>query len=233
MPQTLARLLESYAFLQSALKDHRFQMAADQINDFERRLDRTFLEILKHSSAEPRVTITQLRFLMTQLVGMAADPDRAAALRTLCQQHLDHLAAALATAPAPSPALAHPGHEYAYLDSLRDRVALIGRDYRYKFTNAANANYHNETQQSFVGRPNWLLVSDNYFETVSKPRFDACFAGETRSFVSAHQHSNPARLFAVNFDPVRNAIGEVEAVMVSCRDVTGLEVPTELVIPLR
>ena len=231
MPITLTRVLKSYEFLQSALADHRHQMAAGQIADFERKLDGAFLDILKHSSIEPRVTITQVRFLMTQLVGMAADPERATALRVICQQHLDHLAKTMA--PEPLSAASYPSIEFAYLDSLRDRVALIGRDYRYKFTNVANANYHHQSQQGFVGRPNWLMVSDAYFAGVSKPRFDMCFSGASCSYISAHEATTPKKLFAVNFDPVRDASGEINAVMVSCRDISDLQVPEELVIPLR
>lgn len=230
MPLNIARLLKTYEFLQTSLSDHRHQMAAVQVAEFERKLDRIFVEIVRYSSREPRVTIAQLRFLMMQLVSLAGSAERASALRTVCQQHLDQLAAMLA--PDPPPPACHPTYQHAYLDSLRDRVALIDRDYRYQFTNRANADYHHQAQENFVGRPNWLMVSDAYFAGVTKPRFDACFVGESSSFISAHQAMTPRKLFAVNVDPVRDATGEINAIMVSCRDITGLDVPEELIIPL-
>ena len=65
------------------------------------------------------------------------------------------------------------------LDSLPDRVAVITRDYRYLYSNAANSEYLKSKPIELVGRHLSEFIGSELFEGCFKSKLDACFAGET------------------------------------------------------
>src|ERR1700754_1485917 len=65
------------------------------------------------------------------------------------------------------------------LDSLPDRVAVITRDYRYLYSNAANNAYLNTKQMDLLGRHLSEFIGVERFEQRAKHKLDACFAGES------------------------------------------------------
>lgn len=229
MPDKLRRLLGTYEFLNEALREHRRHLPSAQSNEYESSLEGAFLEILEHDSADLRVTIAQLRFLMSRLIEMSANADTAKILGALCERHLDRLAAeALLKA---KPASAPTNTEFSYLDSLADRVAIYDADYRFKFTNNANAKFHGQDATDFVGRPSWKMTGEKFFEEISKPRFDLCLAGQSVSFITPHPTGDPSKLFAVNIDPVRLVNGAIDSFIVSCRDISNIPLPEERRLP--
>ena len=65
------------------------------------------------------------------------------------------------------------------LDSLPDRVAVITRDYRYLYSNAANSEFLGAKPIELVGRHLSEFIGPERFENSLKSKLDACFAGET------------------------------------------------------
>lgn len=236
-PVELLRLLKSHEFLQRSLSDHGAGLSPRDAETLQTRLDRAFLDILTFSSDDPRVTVAQARFLLTTLAGLAGESEQNESLKEICQHHLARLEAQIAgltlapTPPKPAPATL-ASLEFRYLDSLSDRVAILDRNYRYVFTNKANGELHRLHPAAFVGRPNWDLVGDHFFEHNNKQLFDACLAGRSQSCIAAHPKGDPSTIYSASFQPIRGAGGEIDSFIVICRDVSHLRVPAELISPL-
>lgn len=119
--------------------------------------------------------------------------------------------------------------QHRYLDSLSDRVAVLDAEYRYVFTNKANGDFHGVEAATFIGRPNWDVISQRDFELFNKPRFDACLAGHSDAFITWHPLRDRKVLYAVKMDPVRNANGQITELMVTSRVVSHLPIPDEMI----
>ncbi|CAN7314814.1 PAS domain-containing protein [Rhizobium rhizogenes] len=65
------------------------------------------------------------------------------------------------------------------LDSLPDRVAVITRDYRYLYSNAANSESLKSKPIELVGRHLAEFIGSECFESSFRSKLDACLAGET------------------------------------------------------
>lgn len=229
MHHDLLRLLKSHEFLQRALEQHGDRLSPTDAGRIRKRLDRVFLDILDHRSTDPKVTIAQTRFLLQCLAEASPDRSAAEAMSEACRRQLERLEAQF-TKPKRSQTPA--AEAYRGLDALTDRVAIIDTEYRYVFTNAANAAYHGRPANSFVGSPNWLITGERYFEIANKPRFDASFAGQSARFISAHPMGDPSKLSAVSIDPVRDPDGRIRSCLVACRDISSIPIPPELITPL-
>lgn len=81
----------------------------------------------------------------------------------------------------------------AILDGLPDRVGVITTDYRYLYTNNANAKYLGRTAFSMVGSHVSEFIGDEGFQLQAKPAFDKCFAGEKVDYV--HHGRFASRVF--------------------------------------
>jgi PAS domain-containing protein len=230
MPSELHRLLKSHKFLKQALYDHGSRLSPQDALALESRMDRIFLDILQHRSDIPSVTLAQARYLLLSLADLVPDDARGEALRLACHRQLDRLQQQIAPRPAEPPM--SPPLDYRYLDSLSDRAAIIDAHYRYVFTNKANADFHDESAADFVGRPSWLVTGERFFELGNKPRFDAALAGRPISYVSSHPVRDPSKLYHVNVDPIRSAAGRIMSIVVTCRDISHLPIPAELIVPL-
>lgn len=218
MPDRLVRMLKSHEFLLRSLEEHGRDLAPQAAEQLQRRIDRLFLNILTHEALDPRITLVQVRFLLDNLLEMVADPDKGEALHDLCNRHIARLDKKLAV-PPPAPAPPEP-REFAYLDNLSDRVAIVDTEYRYVFTNKANLKFHGKTMQSFIGRPNWELVGARFFEQASKHYFDACLAGQPQCFSSPHPLGDSAVIYSIKMEPISGDDGRIGSVLVVSRDIT-------------
>lgn len=81
----------------------------------------------------------------------------------------------------PAPALDASLQELL-LDSLPERVAVIGRDYRYIYTNARNASFHNAEPFCFLGRHLKDMIGEERFYGRAKAKLDQCFDGNTVAY---------------------------------------------------
>jgi hypothetical protein len=231
MLKDLHRLLMSHEFLTRALHEHRSKLSQRDSVGLKSRIDRLFLDILQHASDDSRVTLAQVRFLLSNLVELVDEKEKAIVLRELCQHHLDRLVEHIKPQPAP-PSLPPPSDDFRYLNSLSDRVAVIDAEYRYVFTNCANAAFHSMAAADFVGCPNWQIVGERYFERHNKARFDSCFAGGSRTIFSKHPQGDPTKIYSAKYEPVRNPDGSIYACLVTSREVSDLPIPAEFITPL-
>lgn len=83
------------------------------------------------------------------------------------------------------------------LDSVPERVAVIGLDYRYLYCNKRNAEFHDKRPSDFIGRHLLDIIDLQRYLTRAKPRLDQCFGGARLAYdyEAADAHG---RLFAVN-----------------------------------
>jgi PAS domain-containing protein len=236
MNDTLPRLLKTYEFLTTALADHGDRLGVVEAKRIKAERSRAFSQIVAYSSGSAQVTMAQLRFILGNLPSLAEDPEMLSTITEIAARHLDAIEADLASAKKPSSRRSTRSRvsgeaRFAYFDSLSDRIGIVGRDYRYIFTNASNARFHGESQRSFLDRPNWSVTGERFFERINRPRLDQCFAGHS----STCYCRNPkwaSVLQLVTFDPLRDAYGKITAAVILSRDVTDLPVPASMVTTL-
>jgi PAS domain-containing protein len=72
-----------------------------------------------------------------------------------------------------------PSSHELLLDSLDERIAVVGLDYRYIYTNKRNAEFHAKSPSDFVGKHLGDMIEPDRFRDRAKPKLDTCFSGET------------------------------------------------------
>lgn len=100
------------------------------------------------------------------------------------------------------------------LDSIPERVLVLGLDYRYIYCNQRNAEFHNKHPSNFIGKHLLDLIDLKRFQSRAKPRIDQCFGGARVSYTYEAPDAN-GRMFEVNCrmtpltGPDRSIIGAV------------------------
>lgn len=104
---------------------------------------------------------------------------------------------------------------------MSDRLSVVDRNYRYILTNESNARWHGSTAESFRGRSVVEVVGEERFAAEIQPWLDRCLAGETveYDFQDLAPDGAPVVMDA-RLQPFRNGDGEIEAAVVTLRDVT-------------
>lgn len=90
-----------------------------------------------------------------------------------------------------------PSLQELVLDSIPERVAVIGLDYRYIYCNSRNAEFHNKQPSDFIGKHMLDVIDQKRFQTRAKPRIDQCFGGARISYTYEVPDAH-GRLFEVN-----------------------------------
>ncbi|SOC00811.1 putative bifunctional diguanylate cyclase/phosphodiesterase [Stappia indica] len=104
---------------------------------------------------------------------------------------------------------------------MSDRLSVVDRDYRYILTNESNARWHGCTAESFRGRSLVEVVGEERFASEIRPWLDRCLAGETVEYDFHDMAPDGARVVMdARLQPFRNGDGEIEAAVVTLRDVT-------------
>jgi PAS domain-containing protein len=158
--------------------------------------------IFQFYARDNKEAIQQLRFFARLAVRNSEDDDSVARYTDMMTALFDrYLRAGLAFSPperedldqepgAPSQALADrtladgydPSPQELVLDSLPDRIAVVGLDYRYIYTNKRNGDFHGKSPSSFVGRHISDFIDKQRFYDRAKPRLDQCFGGARLSY---------------------------------------------------
>ncbi len=227
MSKKLNRLIHSLDFLASHRDDVRHGETMVDAASLENDIAKCLREILEVEPDDLSSAISQTRVLIAALSDRAVDAKQAEFLRSICDGHLDRLRGQLAGLGAHQPMPS----ELQCLDSLSERVSFFDTNYRYAYTNASNCAFHGEPAGNFLGRPNWTIVGDRYFEKINKARFDACYAGKRVSYYNGHP-SALGRVFSVTFDPAFDSSGRVTGAIVTSRDVSLLPIPSNLILPM-
>lgn len=239
MAEKLRRLLKSHDFLHRALSEYGKVLSTADAQNLRIERDRIFLELVHHRSEDTRVTVAQLKFLLTSMAALGPGSKEYKRLNASCLAHLDRLAAQLNVGDrqpqgtAPPPAKDVPGKsarrvpklDYRLLDSLTDRAGVYDRNYCFVFSNRANAEFHGRPQSDFVGLSALELLGEKRFMS-AKPHLDRCFQGHTVSFRAVQ--GKLARHYAVRYDPIRDRTGAVTFILATASDITQLVRPDEV-----
>lgn len=103
----------------------------------------------------------------------------------------------------------------AILDNLPDRVAVITRDYRYLYSNAANSEFLKSKPMELLGRHISEFVGSESFEGSVKAKLDACFAGEkVECLYPSYRQVEPDNVFHCSMTPLRAKTEVIGALLV-------------------
>lgn len=107
------------------------------------------------------------------------------------------------------------------VQQMSDRFAVIDRDFRYLLTNESNARWHGRPAEEFVGRRVEEFVDAERFAVGLRPALQRCFAGETVDLdLDIDGLGGESLIVAARVEPFRRVDGEVDAALVTLRDVT-------------
>jgi PAS domain S-box-containing protein len=105
-------------------------------------------------------------------------------------------------------------------ESSPDRIAIVGRDYRYQRVNPAYERRYGMPMEAFIGKHVTDFLGEEDFERTAKVYYDRCFAGEEVSYAAWLDVSFGRRYLAVTYTPLRPDSGRVEAALAIVRDLT-------------
>jgi PAS domain-containing protein len=106
------------------------------------------------------------------------------------------------------------------LDSLPDRIAVVTRDYRYLYSNAANDAWLKVKPLELLGRHLTDVIGEEWFEQSVKHKLDACFSGENIDYVCRSYFTGEAdRVIRCRMTPLRAEKGEIIGALLVLRDV--------------
>lgn len=109
------------------------------------------------------------------------------------------------------------------LRQTTDRISVIGTDFRYKMTNAANAAFSGKSPEEFIGMHVRDHIGAERFDLRAKAHFERCFAGQSVEY--EHELTLPSgvtRHIRVRMDPYRDGDGggKVTGALLVLRDIT-------------
>lgn len=105
------------------------------------------------------------------------------------------------------------------LDCLPERVAVITRDYRYLYSNAANNDYLQVNSIDLLGRHLGEVIGYDRFEQRAKQKLDACFAGEAVDYVyHSYLPNDLGKSVRCRMTPLRAGKGEIIGALLMLQD---------------
>lgn len=108
------------------------------------------------------------------------------------------------------------------LDQVRERIYVVGIDYRYRYANERVIEFEGWSADEIVGRHVVQLVGPLIFKRLVKPRLDRCFRGENVAFQHwVRTKSGQRQYIDVLFAPFREWDGRITGAIVTIRDKTG------------
>ena len=113
-------------------------------------------------------------------------------------------------------------HVYqSIIDQVGERISVIGKDYRFRMTNQANAAFRKRSREELIGVHLRETVGDAWFEEAAKRMLDDAFAGQTglHERKTTSPSGEPLHV-EVKSEPFRDPDGTISGAIVSIRDVT-------------
>lgn len=228
MSSKLKRLIEAYVFLTDCRSAEECSSSVEFAAEVDRRIDEVLRAIVAYEPVDLAEAVAQTRAVVSALSRADADTDMAAYLKEICEGHLARLEVQVArSAPASRSAVLPP--DWSCFDVMTERVGILDREYRYLFTNRANAEFHRIEAGAFVGVPNYTVVGDGYFR-IHKTRFDAALAGQHLTTYSGHPLASRGQVFSSTLAPAYDGEGRVVAVIVTSREIARASVPPHLLL---
>lgn len=216
MPQEISRLLKSHEFVQQAIADYHSMLTDAHLDELLKERERLFDELVRYSSPHRGVTLVQLKFMIAGLADLVKEKQKSKRMLKDCLAVAQRLAgeAPISTLSANLP------QEMRLLDNLTDRVAVADRNYRYLYTNNANAAFHGQTPADILGKSAVTVVGKRRFEEITEPTFEKCFAGQSLTIPVTYLRGKRKLTYSLSCEPVRNDRGKVIGAICIGRDIS-------------
>jgi PAS domain S-box-containing protein len=105
-------------------------------------------------------------------------------------------------------------------ESSPDGICIIGRDYRYQRVNAGQVRIWRMPAEDIIDHHIIDVLGLEFFEQISKPNLDRCFAGEEVTY-SGWFSTRVGRMYLwISYSPLRPNSERVDAALVITRDLT-------------
>ena len=228
MPHEISRLLKSHEFVQQAISDYHSVLTDTHLDELLKERERLFDELVRYSSPHRQVTLVQLKFMLAGMADLVADKRKSKRMLKECLAVAQRLAgeAPISTLSANLP------HELRLLDNLTDRVAVADRNYRYLYTNKANAAFHSKTPADILGKTAVMVVGKRRFEEITAPTFEKCFAGQSLTIPVTYLRGKRKVTYSLSCEPVRNDRGNVIGAICIGRDISSSTTRSGIVYPV-
>jgi len=114
------------------------------------------------------------------------------------------------------------------VSATQDGLALLNCNYVYQVVNQVYLNWHQKARQDIVGHSVADLLGTDTFQTVIKPRLDACLQGQVVQYNQWFTFPGEARRFVgVTYAPFVDEDGKICGVVATLRDMTDLQLAQE------
>lgn len=108
-----------------------------------------------------------------------------------------------------------------------DGICVIGQDYRYQRVNPVYERMLGLTAKDLVRMHVADVVGREFFEKTLKPRYDRCFEGEEVGLTEWFTYPQGQRYLSVSYSPLRPKSDQVEAILITIRDLTDHALASE------
>ncbi|KQV81841.1 PAS domain-containing protein [Rhizobium sp. Root1220] len=106
----------------------------------------------------------------------------------------------------------------AILESIPDRVAVLTKDYRYLYSNAANSAYLGRKPMDMIGHHLMEFIGEKRFTEVAKAKLDACFSGQQADYEYGRCDGGLARQVRCRMSPLRDSLGYIIGALIILQD---------------
>lgn len=216
-------LLETFAQKCMQLKQAVAGGHDDLVRALDRELEPMIEDILSYKAETREDMLMQLQFLNGLIRDEADDKSsvtrRSAAMSMLFDRYLRGPDTDSDSVHPPSlrgtnsdiafETADQPSFNEAVLDSLPDRVGVITRDYRYVYSNQANAHYLSHTTLSMIGCHVSDFIGEESFRTLAKPAFEKCFRGDTVDYIHTGLRDAKSFFTRCRMTPLRGSSNEI------------------------
>jgi PAS domain S-box-containing protein len=224
--EKLPRLFEAVS-----LKNLQLQQAIRAGNDqlvrlLDRELAPLISEVVEYRACNSREIHLQLRFV-SSLIREDAD-DRSCVVRnsTILSILLDRYfgtssvsdVAGLSICSA-NPSVGDDGLlNESILNALPDMVAVVTRDYRYLYSNAAHDAALKCAPLELVGRHVSEFMEEGLFESMARERLDRCFSGEYVDYVYLRREDSRGLIVRCRMAPLKGQDGRIIGAVMTMQD---------------
>lgn len=233
MDVQLKEFFQAFAIKNLQLRQAVSQGEDDLVTMFDRELQVIIADILSFTALTREELHQQFQFLCT-LIRDGSD-DRLSVVRksmmmsalidqyfldrpTFSQVDFAELLAGRGK-PAKPASYDQPLFSEVVLDSLDDRVVVLTTDYRYLYSNQANANFFKTSRLSIIGCHLADLIGDDGFHDQAKPALDRCFAGEKIDYIHHTIRSDGRFATRCRITPLRASDGRIMAAVAVLKNV--------------
>ncbi|MBE9178576.1 PAS domain-containing protein [Oculatella sp. LEGE 06141] len=110
------------------------------------------------------------------------------------------------------------------VSATSDEIALVDRNYRYRFVNQAYVERHGKSYDDIIGHTMSEVIDQDDFATTIKPMLDRALAGETLRYETYHESATGvSTALSITYTPYFELNGTISGVVASIRNITELK----------